>query len=257
MKQDDRAPFVRALRRARASAYPVGEYVEQESFMRAGEIETLARQAGIGPGVSVLDLCCGVGGPGRLITQQTGCSYLGVDYSASAIHIARERTRDLPCRFEVCRVPPVPAGPWDVVLVLETMLAFVDKEALLGEISRVLTTGGRFAFTMEEGLPLTDAERERMPDADTVWLTPLEEIVSCAARVGLVVRWQEDCSQDHLHMAESLLNAFGADAANIAAQLGPRALEALLTAHRLWRDWLQTGRVRKIAFVAEKTGTPR
>ena len=31
--------------------------------MRAGEVRTLAHQARVGPGVSVLDLCCGVAGP--------------------------------------------------------------------------------------------------------------------------------------------------------------------------------------------------
>ena len=75
-------------------------------------------------------------------------------------------------------IPPLPPGPFDVVLLFETMLAFPDKEPLLQEISRALPTGGRFAFTMEEGLPLTEAERERMPDADTVWLTPLEEMLA-------------------------------------------------------------------------------
>ena len=159
VKQDERAPFVKALQRARVSAYPPGEFVEQESFMLAGEIRALAARAGIAPGVSVLDLCCGVAGPGRFITRELGCTYLGVDLSSSAIDIARERAGDLPCRFEVSRIPPLPAGPFDVVLLLETMLAFPDKESLLAEISRALATGGRFAFTMEEGLPLTEAER--------------------------------------------------------------------------------------------------
>jgi len=56
MKQDERAPFVHALQRARTSAYPRGEFVDQESFMRASEIRALGARAGIGPGVSVLDL---------------------------------------------------------------------------------------------------------------------------------------------------------------------------------------------------------
>ncbi|TMM03773.1 MAG: class I SAM-dependent methyltransferase [Actinobacteria bacterium] len=155
--------------------------------MRAGEIRLLAGQAGIAPGVSVLDLCCGVAGPGRFITRELGCTYLGVDYSSSALDIARERAGDLPCRFAVSRIPPVPAGPFDVVLLLETMLAFPDKETLLEEISQALTTGGRFAFTMEEGLPLTEAERQRMPDSDTVWLTPLQEMLTWLDSVGLVV----------------------------------------------------------------------
>jgi SAM-dependent methyltransferase len=253
VKQDERAPFVQALQRARESAYPSGEFIEQESFMRAGEIEALAGRAGIAPGVFVLDLCCGVAGPGRFITQKLGCSYLGVDFSSSAIEIARERAGDLPCRFEVSRIPPIPPGQFDVVLLFETMLAFPEKETLLQEISRALKTGGRFAFTLEEGLPLTEAERDSMPDADTVWLTPLREMLTCLERVGLVVRWQGDSSRSHRAMADSLINAFVADAPNIAAQIGRRALEELLAAHRLWSDWLRAGRVRKIAFVAEKT----
>jgi SAM-dependent methyltransferase len=256
VKQDERALFVQALHRARASAYAPGEFVEQEGFMRAGEIRALAVQAGIAPGVSVLDLCCGVAGPGRFITQELGCTYQGVDFSSSALDIARERAGDLPCRFEVSRIPPIPPGPFDVVLLFETMLAFPEKETLLQEISRALTTGGRFAFTMEEGLPLTEAERQRMPDADTVWLTPLQQMLTCLERVGLVVRWQDDCSRSHRAMADSLINAFAADACDIAAQIGRRALDELLAAHRLWSDWLQEGRVRKIAFVVEKTDTP-
>jgi SAM-dependent methyltransferase len=255
MKQDERAPFVHALRRARKSAYPRSEFVDQESFMRASEIGALARRAGIGPGVSVLDLCCGVAGPGRFITRELGCSYLGVDYSSSAIDIARERAGDLPCGFEVARIPPIPGGPFDAVLLLETMLAFPDKDALLREVSGVLTTGGRFAFTMEEGAPLTESERARMPDADTVWLAPLEEMLTGLERVGLVVHWHDDCSESHRAVADALLEAFAADAEGIAAQIGRPALDELLAAHRLWSDWLAERRVRKIALVAEKSKT--
>jgi SAM-dependent methyltransferase len=258
VKQDDRAPFVHALQRARLSAYAPGGFVEQEGFMSAREILALAKRSGIAPGVSVLDLCCGVAGPGRLFSRELGCNYLGVDYSSSALSIARERARDLPCRFEVSRIPPIPTGPFEVVILFETMLAFRDKETLLQEVSQALTAGGRFTFTMEEGAPLTDAERARMPDADTVWLTPLQEMLTCLERVGLVVRWQDDCSRSHLAVADSLINAFAADAADIAEQVGRRAFEDLIGAHRLWSDWLREGRVRKLAIVAEKveaTGT--
>jgi SAM-dependent methyltransferase len=257
MKQDERAPFVWALQRARAAAYPPGEFVDQESFMGAGEILALARQAGIRPTVSVLDLCCGIAGPGRFVTRELGCSYLGMDYSTSAIEIARERAGELPCQFEVARIPPIPTGPFDVVLLLETMLAFADKEPLLHGISRALEVGGRFAFTLEEGLPLTDFERKTMPDADTVWLTPLDDMITWLKRVGLVVRWQEDWSRAHGARADSLAGAFTRHAAEIAVSIGRKALEELLSAHRLWSEWLREGRVRKLAIVAQKTNLPR
>jgi hypothetical protein len=138
------------------------------------------------------------------------------------------------------------------VLLLETMLAFAEKEPLLREISGALTAGGRFACTFEGGLPLTKAERAQMPDADTVWLIPIDEMLDALSRVGLVVRRQEDCSQAHAATAEALTEAFAADAVEIAAEIGDEALEELLGAHQLWSGWLRAGRVRKIALVAEK-----
>jgi SAM-dependent methyltransferase len=252
MRQDDRAPFHRALHRARVAAYAPGEFVGQESFVTAGEIRALGVRAGIGPGVSVLDLCCGIAGPGRFLTRELGCSYLGVDASASAIAIARERARDLPARFVAARIPPMPAGRFDVVLLLETMLAFEDKDALAREIFPVLVPGGRFAFTLEEGPPLTATERAAMPDADTVWLTPLDELTAILERTGFVLTWQEDHSRAHRATAQALHDAFAADAEAIAAQIGRRALDDLLAAHRLWIDWLDAGRVRKLALVADR-----
>jgi SAM-dependent methyltransferase len=252
MRQDDRAAFDRALRRARMSAYPPGEFVGQESLMTAGEIRTLAAQAGIGADVTVLDLCCGTAGPGRFLTRELGCAYHGVDASASAVAIARERAGDLPCRFGVAQIPPLPPGSFDVVLLLETMLAFEDKDALLREIFPELRPGGRFAFTLEEGPPLTAAERAVMPVADTVWLTPLDGMTTSLERAGFVVTWQEDHSRAHRATAQALADAFAADAEDIAAQIGRRALDELLAAHRLWVEWLDEGRVRKFAIVAER-----
>src|SRR5215217_1614216 len=134
MSENERGPFVQAPRRARMAAYPRGEFVGQEGLMRASEILALARRAGIGPGASVLDLCCGVAGPGRLIVAELGCRYLGLDCSASAVEIARRLAGTLPCRFEQEEVPPLPDGPFDVVLLLETMLAFPDKRTLLADV---------------------------------------------------------------------------------------------------------------------------
>jgi SAM-dependent methyltransferase len=252
MKQDERTPFHRALERARASAYAPGEFVGQEGFMTAGEIRALAARAGVGPGVALLDLCCGVAGPGSLLTRELDCDYLGMDFSASAVAIARRRAADLPCRFAVAHAPPLPAGSFDVVLLLETMLAFEDKDALVREIAAALPPGGRFAFTLEEGSPLTAAERTAMPDADTVWLAPLDELAASLERAGLVLTWQADHSRAHRATAQALAGAFAADAAAIAVQLGRRALDDLLAIHRLWVDWLGAGRVRKLALVAER-----
>jgi SAM-dependent methyltransferase len=251
VRPDRRTQLDYALRRARLVAFAPGEYVGQESFMRASEILALASRAGNAPGVSVLDLCCGVAGPGRLIARELGCTYLGVDASASAVHIARQLA-GRNCRFEVSRVPPVPAGTFDVVLLLETMLAFPDKMPLLRAVSSALAPGGRFAFTIEEGHPLTEAERALMPAADTVWPMPIAELLSCLEQAGLRVSWQGECTRSHQATVDSLVQAFTAGAEEIRRHVEDPALDELLAAHRLWSDWLLHGRLRKFALVAEK-----
>ena len=253
MNGPERRSLVAAVRRAQEAAFGADEYVEQESFVRASEIRALAERAAVGPGVSVLDLCCGIAGPGRFLARELGCAYLGVDSSKEAVAVAAESARGLPCRFEVARVPPLPPGTFDVVLLLETMLAFRDKRTLVQEVARALPARGRFACTVEEGGPLTGSERARMPAADTVWLISLEEMRALLARAGLAVRWEEDWSTSHAEAAAALAGAYEADSAAIASRIGGRALEELLAAHRLWSDWLASGRVRKLALVAERT----
>jgi len=257
MRKDDRGTYDAALRRARSAAYPAGGFVGQESFMRAEEILALAARAAIGAGTRVLDLCCGVAGPGRLVTAETGCDYLGVDASPTAVRLARDRSGGLPCRFETARVPPVPDGPFDVVLLLETMLAFADKVPLLRGVAGALPPGGRFAFTVEEGEPLTPAERAAMPAADTVWPVPLDELEAVLGRTGFAIRWSADLTPQHRRTAEALTAAFLDDRPAIATAVGERAADDLVAAHRLWSAWLRDGRVRKVAVVAERVGERR
>jgi hypothetical protein len=132
------------------------------------------------------------------------------------------------------------------------MLAFPDKRVLVGEVERVLEPGGRFAFTVEEGRPLTQQERVRMPGADTVWLIELAELTGLLRETGLTEIWRQEYSSSHHATARALLRCYRADAPQIAGQIGTRATAELITAHQLWSDWLGSGRVRKFAIVAEK-----
>jgi ubiquinone/menaquinone biosynthesis C-methylase UbiE len=219
--------------------------------MGAGQIRHLAARARIAADTSVLDLCCGVAGPGRLIVAERRCRYLGLDLSTSAVEIAGEMAGVLPCRFEQAHVPPLPDDRFEVVLLLETMLAFRDKGALFSEVARVLVPGGRFACTVEEGRPLSLRERAQMPDADTVWLIRLGDVTSLLQEVGLSVTWRQQCTATHRATAAALLESFRTYSAEIARQIGTQALDELIAAHQLWSDWLGSGRVRKFALVAE------
>lgn len=250
MRQLERAPFHDAVQLVGRAAFPAGEFVGQQSFMTASEIGALARLAGIGPGVSVLDLCCGVAGPGRFITAEFGCTYLGVDRSARALEVAETLAGDLPCRFEQRHLPPLPDGRYDVILLLETMLAFPDKRALLQDVAAALHPGGRFAFTVEAGRALTLAERAEMPHADTVWPVEIDDLELLLSEVGLAASWRRECTASHLQAARALSRAYCAHSSALSRTIGRQALADLITSHDVWCAWMAAGRIRKYQIVA-------
>lgn len=244
----------RLLWQARKSAFPPGEFVGQQSFVSATEILWLAERAGVGEGVRVLDLCCGVGGPGLLLARRLRCDYLGVDADPDAVAWARRRAADheVEARFAVATVPPLPVGNFDVVLLLETLLAFRDKRGFLAEVADALPRGGRFGFTVEAGRPLSSVERAGMPDADTVWLTTLWRLQEDLEAVGLRVRCLEDWSTAHRATVDALVAAYAAAEPSVGEAGGANVVGGLIRGHRLWSQWLVAGRVRKFAAVAER-----
>lgn len=246
---DARRAVVELLRPSRLSAYPAGQFVGQESFMQADEILELARRAGIGPGTRVLDLCCGVAGPGNHIARALGSTHLGVDRSAEAVELAREGARALPCRYQVGDIFDVQGERFEVVLLLETVLAFADKARLFAHVRRLLEPGGRFAFTYEEGEPLSPDERLRMPQADTVQLVPRPQMETLLREAGLVQQWCEEHTDAHLEVARSLTREFRRAQQRLPAHLASE----LLSSHELWVDWLGSRRVCKYAVVSSAT----
>lgn len=252
MRRDDRGRDDRVLRAARLAAYPPGEYVGQESFMDASEVLALGTLAGLDRGVRVLDVCCGAAGPGLLLTRSTGCDYLGVDRSPGAVALARQRARDVGARFTVARVPPLPPGRFDVVMLLETVLAFEDKARLLTALVAGLEPGGRLVLTVEEGAPLSAQEQAVMPASDTVWPWPLPDLLGALEAHGLAVRHLAEHTDAHRRRAAALLGAFEAGREELAAGLGEPPVRDLLAAHRTWVAWLGQGRIRKYAVVAER-----
>ena len=129
--------------------------------------------------------------------------------------------------------PPRPADPGDVI----------RAQVVLEEHD--VAPDGSFAVVVRRAV-------ERNGYVSHLWLVPLDEMHELLLRNGFRVRWRDDWSRSHRAVAESLVDAFVADATAIASVIGRRALDELLAAHRLWSTWLATGRVRKIALVAER-----
>lgn len=246
MSWEERIRCQQALRRARERAYRPGEWVGQESFMSADEILQLAGRAGIGAGTEVLDLCCGVAGPGNHVARATGARLLGIDRSSEALELARAGAEGLDCSFRPGSIPGLALEErFEVVMLLEVMLEFAEPGVLLAELAALLQPGGRLALTYEEGAPLEPAA---MPG---VHIHPRERMLEWLARAGFEVAWEADHTASHADLAGRLLAAFREDAPSIGQAMGDGFLGELLGTHALWADWLSRRRVRKWALVAQ------
>ncbi len=184
---------------ARTAAYAAGEFVGQESFMRA------SRDPGAGDAGRHRPGRRGAGsvlwrGRARALHRAASwaATYLGVDASAAAPSRSRASgPATCPAASRSRRSRRCQPGSSTSCCCSRRCWRSRTRSRCWARSRRRCEPGGRFAFTLEEGQPLTEAERAAMPDADTVWLTPLDEMVASLERVGLVVRWQEEHSESH------------------------------------------------------------
>ncbi|KAL9120921.1 MAG: hypothetical protein Q9187_002528 [Circinaria calcarea] len=111
----------------------------------------LASMLNLQPGMKVLDVGCGVGGPAREIATFTDCHVVGLNNNAYQIERARKHTHDAGLESQVEFVKgdfmeiPFPSNSFDAIYAIEATLHAPSLSAVYAEIHRVLKPGGVFA----------------------------------------------------------------------------------------------------------------
>jgi cystathionine beta-lyase/cystathionine gamma-synthase/SAM-dependent methyltransferase len=125
-----------------------------DQFHIGGEAATLelAALAGIAPGLRVLDLGGGLGGPARTLAALHGCHVTVLDLTAEFCRTGARLTAwtDLGGRVAFVNgdalALPFPDGSFDVVMTQHSTMNIPNKERLFRECHRVLRPGGRLAL---------------------------------------------------------------------------------------------------------------
>ena len=114
--------------------------------------ERLARIASAGPGMQVLDVGGGFGGPARTLAVEFGCLVTVVDLTASYVRAAQVLTAKMHLDDRVSHhvgnalALPFPDETFDLVWTQNSGMNIADKERLYAGFHRVLRPGGRLAL---------------------------------------------------------------------------------------------------------------
>lgn len=108
----------------------------------------LVSKAGLTPGDSALDICCGTGDISQRLEQAVGHSgrVTGLDFSSGMLHVAQSRSTRSEIGFVQgdAMMLPCKSSSQDAVTVGFGLRNLVDIDACLSEVLRVLKPGGRF-----------------------------------------------------------------------------------------------------------------
>jgi SAM-dependent methyltransferase len=183
-------------------ALTVDDLAVTDQFHGGGKPATLrlARLLGARPGMRVLDVGGGLGGPARTLAAEFGCQVTVVDLTESFVRAARELTARLGLADRVShRVGnaldlQVEPGAFDVVWTQNSGMNIADKERMYAGFHRVLGPGGLLALQEPMAGPVQPPVFPLMwaRDASTSFLRAPEAMRALIARAGFIERaWQD------------------------------------------------------------------
>ena len=117
-----------------------------------GATVRLARLAALAPGMRVLDVGAGLGGPARTLAAEFGCHVTTLDVTESYVRAAALLTEQLRLGDQVrhhvgnALALPFDDGAFDVVWTQNSGMNITDKETLYAGFHRVLRPGGLLAL---------------------------------------------------------------------------------------------------------------
>ncbi len=110
----------------------------------------LAKDLGLAPGMHVLDVGCGIGGPARYFAEAHKCRVTGIDLTEEFVQVAAELTRrcglaDLVAFRQGSALDlPFGDGTFDAATLIHVGMNIADKARLFEEVRRVLKPGALF-----------------------------------------------------------------------------------------------------------------
>ena len=136
----------------------------QEGMTDMKSVQLLMDKLTIQSGQQVADLGCGAGGISEWISDQTGTTVTGIDYSAVAIATAFSRTQGKRSRLNFVEADlntlDLPDKSFDAAIVIDAIYWVDDEKDVLAKIVETLKPGGKLAILIVHLLEYCNAPGE-------------------------------------------------------------------------------------------------
>jgi SAM-dependent methyltransferase len=166
-----------------------------------------APYGGLRADLRVLDVGCGIGGPGRFLADRYGCRVTGIDLLPERVKVAKALTRltglaqRVSYRQADATALPFPDAAFHQAWMLDASMHVREKAALFGELARVLRQGGLLVLHDQWG-PLPPAMRPVMRRAP-YFAPTLGQLIRHLERAGFrLLAWQDTTAQVLAYMQE-------------------------------------------------------
>jgi ubiquinone/menaquinone biosynthesis C-methylase UbiE len=166
-----------------------------------------------GPDDRVLDLGCGLGGPGRFLVDRFQCAVIGVDLLPLRVELAQALTNltgmaeRISYRVADATDLGIDSEAFEQAWMLDVSMHIKDKAALFAEIARVLRPGGMLVMHEQTG-PLPKAMRPVTSQAP--YIAPsLPQLIRYVEGAGLRVLTWRDTTQQVLEHFQGLRATLG------------------------------------------------
>ena len=236
-------------------ALTIDDLAPVDHFHGGGKPSTLrlARLAQLGPGMRVLDVGGGLGGPARTLATEFGCSVVVVDLTESYVHTGQRLTARLGLADRVrhrlgdALALDVDSEPFDVIWTENSGMNIAAKDRLYAGFARILPLGGLLALQEPMAGPVPPPLFPQMwaRDASTSFLRPPEAMRALIEAAGFRTRAWDDVTQE----IGGPSTGAGVPAQSVARLVMGDAIDDIMRAARRNRD---EGRIVMIQAVFER-----
>ncbi len=213
----------------------------------AQDTRELADLASLSSSDHVLDVCCFVGGPAVQLADTVGCRVTGVDLDANAIAAASRIAQvaglaDL-LEFNVADAGNLPFAD-SAFTVIWNQSALDSNEHWLKGFDRVLSPGGRFAFTFQ-----------RKGKNDNRWT--LADLTSLLGDLGYTVNHADDITQRDIRIGWNALDSKLSEREDVfTAALGDEWVQKAHQEFRAETERMKNGEYGNARVIATKPTSP-